>query len=61
MVKGKENRVLRNGFTIDVNSLYPSVMTSDSGNRYPVGIPTWWTGDYIPPEAKAKTNTFYTY
>lgn len=59
VVKGKENRVLRNGFTIDVNSLYPSVMTSDSGNRYPIGIPTWWTGDYIPPEAKAKNKYFF--
>lgn len=59
VVKGKENRVLRNGFTIDVNSLYPSVMTSASGNRYPVGLPIWWTGDYIPNEAKAKNKYFF--
>lgn len=59
VVKGKENRILRNGFTIDVNSLYPSVMSSESGNRYPVGVPTWWTGDYIPYEAKAKNKYFF--
>lgn len=51
VVKGKENRILKNGFTIDVNSLYSSVMHSSSGNRYPVGLPTFWCGDYIPDEA----------
>lgn len=30
--KGCENKLYRNGYTIDVNSLYPSVMHSDSGN-----------------------------
>lgn len=59
VVKGKANKILRNGFTIDVNSLYPSVMSSASGNRYPVGAPTWWTGDFIPDEAKAKNKYFF--
>ena len=30
------------GITADVNSLYPSVMHSESGNRYPVGKPTFF-------------------
>ena len=50
LVKGKENRIYRNGTTADVNSLYPSVMHSESGNRYPVGQPHFWQGP-IPEEA----------
>lgn len=46
--KGCENRVIENGLTLDVNSLYPSVMHSVSGNPYPVGKPFFWKGDYIP-------------
>ena len=52
VVRGKENQVYRNGLTLDVNSLYPSMMHSESGNYYPVGEPTFWSGDYIPEEAK---------
>ncbi|MCQ2740212.1 MAG: hypothetical protein MJ237_08325 [bacterium] len=48
VVKGKENKIFTNGTTADVNSLYPSVMHSESGNRYPVGKPTFWKGDYLP-------------
>lgn len=33
-----------NGCTADVNSLYPSVMHSDSHNVYPVGKPIYFTG-----------------
>lgn len=51
LVKGKENRIFHNGTTADVNSLYPSMMSSESGNRYPVGTPKFWKGDYIPDEA----------
>ena len=51
LVKGKENKIYNNGLTLDVNSLYPSMMSSESGNYYPIGEPTWWTGNYIPPEA----------
>lgn len=43
VVKGKENRVFTNGTTADVNSLYPSVMSSESGNRYPIGRPEFHT------------------
>ncbi len=46
LVKGKENRIYKNGITADVNSLYPSVMSSQSGNWYPVGNPTFWKGDF---------------
>lgn len=51
LVKGKENKVYQKGTTADVNSLYPSVMHSESGNRYPVGMPHFWTGNIIPDEA----------
>lgn len=51
LVKGKENQIKENGTTADVNSLYPSMMSSESGNRYPVGKPHFWTGNFIPPVA----------
>ena len=51
LVKGKKNKIYNNGTTADVNSLYPSMMSSESGNRYPIGQPTFWTGNYIPNEA----------
>lgn len=41
LVKGKENKKYHDGTTADVNSLYPSMMSSESGNRYPVGKPTF--------------------
>ena len=37
LVDGKERKYFYNGITLDVNSLYPSVMHSVSGNYYPVG------------------------
>ena len=58
LVKGKENKIYHNGITLDVNSLYPSMMHSESGNYYPVGEPTWWNGNYIPDEALAP-HTYY--
>lgn len=51
LAKGKENIIFKKGLTLDVNSLYPSMMSSESGNYYPVGEPTWWNGNYIPAEA----------
>ena len=51
VVRGKEGKVHRFGSTADVNSLYPSVMHSMSGNYFPVGFPTLWNGNYIPEEA----------
>lgn len=58
LVKGKEKQILTNGITADVNSLYPSMMSSESGNRFPVGEPTFWYGNYIPDEA-LKSNRYY--
>ena len=51
LAKGKENKIYTNGTTADVNSLYPSMMHSESGNIYPIGTPNFWKGDYIPDEA----------
>ena len=54
VVKGKERQKKYDGCTADVNSLYPSMMHSQSGNRYPTGKPKFWSGNYIPEEAKDK-------
>ena len=35
----------RPGITCDVNSLYPSVMLEESGNVYPYGRPSWFSGE----------------
>lgn len=43
LVRGKENKIFTNGTTADVNSLYPSMMSSESGNYYPIGTPTFRT------------------
>jgi hypothetical protein len=58
LVKGKAKKRLKNGTTADVNSLYSSVMHSESGNRYPVGKPAFWKGNIIPDEA-LKPNKYY--
>ena len=55
--RGSENKVYKKGVTADVNSLYPSMMHSESGNVYPVGVPTFWLGD-IPTEV-IKHNRYY--
>lgn len=58
LVKGKENKRFTNGLTADVNSLYPSVMHSESGSVYPYGEPHFWKGE-IPPEALGDDKFFY--
>lgn len=58
VVKGKEGQIKENGLTADVNSLYPSVMHSESGSKYPIGMPQFWCGNYIPEEAEGD-NKFY--
>lgn len=58
LVKGKENKIKKNGTTADVNSLYPSMMSSKSGNKYPIGLPKFWTGNFIPDQA-LKENMYY--
>lgn len=59
LVKGKANKIYRNGTTADVNSLYPSMMSSESGNAYPIGEPTFWNGNYIPDEALAPRKYYF--
>lgn len=59
VVKGKENKLKYNGVTADVNSLYPSVMHSESGNRYPIGKPCFWTGNFIPDKALHENRYYF--
>lgn len=59
LVKGKENKIYKLGTTGDVNSLYPSMMHSESGNRYPVGLPKFWKGNFIPEEAIAPNKYYF--
>lgn len=42
---GEEGVKQNSGSTYDVNSLYPSMMHSTSGNYYPVGKPCFWRGE----------------
>lgn len=58
LVPEKAGWIHKDGLTADVNSLYPSMMSSQSGNRYPVGKPTFWKGDYIPENAR-KPGRYY--
>ena len=51
VAKGKEKRIFNNGLTLDVNSLYPSMMSGESGNIFPVNEPHFWKGT-IPEEAE---------
>ena len=57
LVKGASGKTYKNGTTADVNSLYPSMMHSESGNIYPLGKPTFWRG-VIPPKAMG-SNKYY--
>ena len=58
VVEEKANQIKENGVTADVNSLYPSVMSGESGNEYPIGTPAFWCGNYIPEEA-LKPHRYY--
>lgn len=51
LVKGASGKTYKNGTTADVNSLYPSMMSSESGNVYPLGKPCFWKGSEIPKQA----------
>lgn len=57
VVPEKTCKVFTKGLTADVNSLYPSMMHSESGNYYPIGEPTFWKGNYIPE--KCYTDSYY--
>lgn len=55
----KQGIILGKGCTVDVNSLYPSMMHSMSGNYYPTGEPTFWKGNFIPEEALEERKYFF--
>lgn len=59
LVKGKENKIRHNGTTGDVNSLYPSMMHSQSGNHFPIGKPYFWSGNIIPNEAIGENKYYF--
>ena len=58
LVDGCSGKTYTNGTTADVNSLYPSMMSSESGNYYPIGRPMFWKGSTIPVQA-LKPNRYY--
>lgn len=58
VAKGKENKIKTDGITADVNSLYPSMMHSMSGNIYPVGLPSFWKGE-IPSQAIGNNKYYF--
>lgn len=57
LVKGASGKIYRNGTTADVNSLYPSMMHSESGNQYPLGEPCFWEGEI--PQNVFKHNRYF--
>lgn len=57
LVEGANDRIYENGTTADVNSLYPSMMHSESGNIYPHGKPCFFKG--APPEKALLPNRYY--
>ena len=57
LVEGASGKTYTNGTTADVNSLYPSMMHSQSGNIYPLGKPCFWKGDI--PAAALKANRYF--
>lgn len=59
VVSGKENKIFTKGFTADVNSLYPSMMSSESGNYYPIGRPKFWKGNFIPKLATVNHRYYF--
>lgn len=58
-VDGAERIKCKKGTTADVNSLYPSMMHSQSGNRYPVGKPHFWKGNELPPIAYEHNHYYF--
>jgi len=59
IVPEKAHKIFSNGTTLDVNSLYPSMMSEESGNLYPVGMPKFWTGNFIPDEALMENRYYF--
>lgn len=58
LADGYSNQEINDGITLDVNSLYPSMMHSMSGNAYPVGKPTFFTGN-LPDDIRNAPNKYY--
>lgn len=58
LVPQKANTVIQNGITLDVNSLYPSMMSDQSKNEYPVGKPRFWVGA-LPKEAQLPQRYYF--
>ena len=52
----RTNKVYKEGMTLDVNSLYPSMMWD---KEYPIGYPTFWKGNFIPKEATADHRYYF--
>lgn len=57
LVPAKARKRKHNGTTADVNSLYPSMMSSESGNRFPIGMPRFWKG--TPPACIDASDIYY--
>ena len=55
---GENNKIINNGITLDVNSLYPFVMHSKSKCRYPSDMPFFFVGD-MPDNVKTNDNIYY--
>ena len=59
LVKGKENKIYHKGTTADVNSLYPSMMSSESGNYYPTGTPYFIGKGEVPTWVQNSKTDYY--
>ena len=59
LVPQKAHKRQYNGTTADVNSLYPSMMSSESGNIYPIGYPEFWKGNFLPVACQYSTQYYY--
>lgn len=58
LVRGASGKTYHNGTTADVNSLYPSMMHSESGNYYPLGKPCFFQKE-IPKQALFKNRYYF--
>ena len=56
LAPGFKGKVLKGGYTVDYNSLYPSMMHSSSGFKYPVGNGKYFKGK---PDEKFMTHDNY--